>query len=271
MSSPEFDGNSTEDYNSDSDLDSTIVYDLEVPTTPTTPPAPAVNTDIASDVPLPPSADPQEEEEARTVLSPEEPMDMTQPIQEPPSPPPCKCYIGHPKGKAKPHTSDFSAPGSILQKNVRHDRVDEECIRLNIAYKKWKPLNPNQKSHVTIRDFNNATKVPDEQEIPEWCIICPQNSLLNNAKVTRNHYLSWHHKKMLVIGNQKLWACKCSEMWSRGNDNSARNMHYHCTKCFQSVKLPSQLTHHMVTQHTTVEVCQVHHLMDDKTKEKHPY
>ena len=118
-------------------------------------------------MPVPPSADPQENEDARTAPSPEEPMDMTQGIQDPPSQTPHKHYMGQPKGKAKPHTGDFSAPGSILQKNVGHDRVDEECIRLNIVYKKWKPLNPNQKSHVTIRDFNNATEVPDEQEIPE--------------------------------------------------------------------------------------------------------
>ena len=97
--------------------------------------------------------------------------------------------MGQPKGKTKPHIGDFSAPGPILQKNVRHDRVDEECIQLNIVYKKWKPLNPNQKSHVTIRDFNNAREVSDEQEISEWCIICPRNSLLDNTKVTRKSLL----------------------------------------------------------------------------------
>ena len=66
-------------------MDSTIVYDLEVPTTPTTPPAPGVNTDIAGDVLVPPSADPQDNEDAGTAPSPEEPMDMTQGIQDPPS------------------------------------------------------------------------------------------------------------------------------------------------------------------------------------------
>ena len=136
-SSPDFDGNSTEDYNSDSD--STIVYDLEVPTTPTTPPAPAVNSNIASNVLVPPSTDPQDQRDARSPLSPEEPMDMTEQIQDPPSPAPHKCYMGRSKGKAKPHTGDFSAPGSILQKNVRQDRVDEKCIRLNIVYKSGSP------------------------------------------------------------------------------------------------------------------------------------
>ena len=169
-SSLDFDGNSTEDY--DSDSDATVIYDLEVPTTPTTPPAAGVNTDIASDVLAPPSADVQDNEDAGAALSPEEPMNMTQAIQDPPSQPPRKRYMGQPKGKAKSHFGDFSAPGSILQKNVRHDRVDEECIRLNIVYKKWKPLNPHQKSHVTIRDFNDPTEIPDEQEIPKWCVIC---------------------------------------------------------------------------------------------------
>ena len=132
----DFDGNSTEDYNSDSDSDATVVYDLEVPTTPTTPPAAVVNIDIAGDVPAPPSTDTQDNKDAGTVPSPEEPMDMTQTSQDPPSQPPRKCYMGWPKGKAKPHTGNFSAPGSILQKNFRCDRVDEECIHLNIVYKK---------------------------------------------------------------------------------------------------------------------------------------
>ena len=143
-----------------------------MPTAPTTPPA-GVNTDIAGDVLAPPSTDAQDNEDTGTAPSPEEPMDMTQATQDPPSQPPHKHYMGWPKGKAKPHSGDFSAPGSILQKNVRCYRVDEESIRLNIVYKKWKPLNPHQKSHVTIRDFNDPTEIPDEQEILEWCIICP--------------------------------------------------------------------------------------------------
>ena len=103
---------------------------------------------IASNVLVPPSADPQEQTDAGSLPSLEEPMDMTQQIQDPPSSPPHKCYMGCPKGKAKPHTGDFSAHGSILKKNVWRNRVDEECIRCNIVYKKWKGLSPNQKSHV---------------------------------------------------------------------------------------------------------------------------
>ena len=165
-SSPDFDGNSTEDYNSD--LDTTIVYN------PPTPPAvPGGNSSIASNALVAPSSDPQDQTPTRSLPSPEEPMDMTKPIQDTPSPPHRKCYMGHLKGRANPHTGDFSACVSILQKNVCQDQVDEEFIHLNIVCKKWQPLNLKQKSHVTIRDLNDATEVPVEQDIPEWCIICP--------------------------------------------------------------------------------------------------
>ena len=115
---------------------------------------------------------------------PEEPddLDTSTPITPP------KLKRGRPKGKAKPHTGDFSHPASIQQKNVHHDRVDKECIRLNIVYWKWCPLNPQQQSHVSIRDINDDREIPDEQEIPEWCILCPCNSFLKDRKAGLNHY-----------------------------------------------------------------------------------
>ena len=87
--------------------------------------------------------------------------------------PPKKCKVGRPKGKAKPPARDFTLPTSIQFKNIRRDRVDEECQRLGIYYRRWVPLNPQQISHPSVHDFNDDTVIPDEQDIPGWCILCP--------------------------------------------------------------------------------------------------
>ena len=87
--------------------------------------------------------------------------------------PPRKQKVGRPKGRAKPPARDFTLPTSIQFKNVRRDRVDEECQRLGIYYRCWVPLNPQQVSHPSVHDFNDDTVILDEQDIPEWCILCP--------------------------------------------------------------------------------------------------
>ena len=87
--------------------------------------------------------------------------------------PPKKCKVGWPKGRAKPPARDFTLPTSIQFKNVRRDRVDEECQRLGIYYKCWVPLNPQQISHPSVCDFNDDTVIPAEQDIPGRCILCP--------------------------------------------------------------------------------------------------
>ena len=84
-----------------------------------------------------------------------------------------KCTVGHPNGRTKPPAHDFKLPTSIQYKNIRRDHIDEECQRLGIFHKCWGPLNLQQTSHPSVRDFNDDTVIPDEQNIPEWCIMCP--------------------------------------------------------------------------------------------------
>ena len=54
--------------------------------------------------------------------------------------------------------------------------------------KKWKPLNPKQKSHPSVRDIDDSTVIPDEQEVPEWCILCPRNKYLRDNTYAHTHY-----------------------------------------------------------------------------------
>ena len=149
----------------------------------------------------------------------------------------------------------------VVQRHVRHDRVNEECACLGIVYKKWKPLNPRQSSHPSVRDIDDSTVIPDEQDVPEWCILCPRNKFLRDNSYAHTHYLRMHHKKLLVIDNSKILACKCSEIRSHGSDRSARNLHFHCSLCYHPFKSGDLLATHMLTHHTEIMLSQVRHLM----------
>ena len=175
--------------------------------------------------------------------------------------PPKKHKVGCPKGRAKPPACDFTLPTSIQYKNVRRDHVDEECQRLGIFYKRWVPLNPQQTSHPSVRDFNDDTMIPDEQNIPEWCIMCPRNTYLKNENVGHHHYLSRHHKTLLVVQDFKLFSCKCSEVRSNGSDNSGHNKHYHCHVCYHPFKMANILSTHYISQHPELDPASINHLM----------
>ena len=179
--------------------------------------------------------------------------------------------VGRPRGRAKPPARDRNRHFCIVQKNVRHDGVDEECARLGIYYKKWRPLNPDQTSHVSIHDLEDATVIPHEQEIPQWCIMCPHNRFLKNEQLGLKHYLSLHHKTLLIVRDFKMWACKCSEVCSHGSDNSTRSMHYHCFDCFHPFKMGDLLSTHLVTAHEDIRLAEVRHLMSDSNPHKYSH
>ena len=102
---------------------------------------------------------------------------------------------GRPKGKAQPRKQFKRAGFNTIQRNVRHDRVDEECARLGIVYRRWKPMNPDQESHPSIMFYDNDTIVPQEQKVPDWCILCPRNKVMRNKEFCHSHYLKVHHKQ----------------------------------------------------------------------------
>ena len=175
---------------------------------------------------------------------------------------PVKRTRGRPRGKAKPKVIDFTVPGSIQQRHVRRDNVDEECEAEGVIYKRWVPLNPGQTSHVSVRDWEDETIVPQQQTYPGWCVMCPKTKFMKNEARAHVHYLAWHHKTLLVVENWKILACKCSEVRSHGRDNSARNKHYHCPLCYHPHKTDDQLGTHMITQHREVTENMVRHLLN---------
>ena len=148
-----------------------------------------------------------------------------------------------------------------MQRNVRHDRVDEECARLGIVYRRWKPLNSEQESHQSVMFFDEHTIVSDEQKVPDWCILCPRNKVTSDQQFCQNHYLRVHHERLIVVENYKMMSCKCSKIRSYGSDRSARNQHYHCYRCFHPFKLADFLAMQLITSHPEVDLPQICHLI----------
>ena len=180
--------------------------------------------------------DPDDYSPTRRRRSPVEPThdDMGVPAPAPPQP----RKRGRPRGKATPKVMDSTVKGSIQQRHVRRDNVDEEAAAQGLIYKRWQPLNPNQQTHISVLDWEDDTIIPDRQEFPSYCIMCPKTKYLKNVRIGRTHYLAWHHRTLLVVKNWKMLSCKCSEVRSHGRDNAARNKHYHClvNRCFHPFK-----------------------------------
>ena len=128
-----------------------------------------------------------------------------------------------------------------------------------MIYQKWKNGFCHITSHVSVRDLNDDTIIPEQQEMPGWCMICPKNKYVNFDNGER-HYLTLHHKSLVVIGSHKLWHCKCSQLRSHGNDMSARNAHYHCMKCLQPCRSTANLANHVIHAHRDVDPILVRHL-----------
>ena len=122
-------------------------------------------------------------------------------------------------------------------------------------------MNPDQQSHPSIMFYDNDTIVPEEQKVPDWCILCPRNKLMRDKAFCHTHYLKVHHKKLIVVQNCKMLSCKCSEICSLSSDCSARNKHYHCYQCFHPFKSSDFLATHIITNHPEVDLPEICHLM----------
>ena len=88
--------------------------------------------------------------------------------------------VGRPRGRAKPPAKNRNRHFRIVQKNIRCDGVDEECTRLGIYYKKWRPLNPDQTSHISVRDGSTSSPYVTSScgVIPPWYALTART--LNN-------------------------------------------------------------------------------------------
>ena len=97
-----------------------------------------------------------------------------------------------------------------------------------------------------MREMDDGTIIPEEQNIPDWCILCPRNRYLKDHSFAHIHYLCMHHKKLLVV-----------------------NQHFHCCVCFHPFKAGDSLATHMITSHTEIDLSQVCHLMRENNPHRY--
>ena len=73
--------------------------------------------------------------------------------------------------KSKPKSVSFTLP---VQRSVRRENVDEQCHTLNITYK-WSEGMKDEKEqyHKSQMAFRSKSKIPEDQDIPGNCLLCP--------------------------------------------------------------------------------------------------
>ena len=145
----------------------------------------------------------------------------------------------------------------LNQRSVRSDGVDEECAEAGIVYRRWMP-DPERDSHLSIRPFLDNSILPEEQNIPGHCLLCPRKSYFTTRKDAEYHYNHVHIEHCIVVEDTKILMCKCSDVRSRGTDYCARNRHFHCYICFRPCDQKVQFAKHMIIKHQINENSVMH-------------
>ena len=140
-----------------------------------------------------------------------------------------------------------------VRKNVRRNGVDEKCVKENIKYYKWSGtkgsgLHPSRvKMSTSMMDY-----VPPKQKPNTDCILCPKEKILETEFDMQLHFRCVHIAKLLVVHNVNILMCRCSDIRSRGLDNSVRNRHYHCITCWHPFDTGAKLRVHKLAKHSDI-------------------
>ena len=157
----------------------------------------------------------------------------------------CKCK----KNRKQKCSVTFTLPN---QCNVRKDMVDENCEKLKIKYKQWEGDDQlKAKLHKSHIKYGNENQIPEAQEVPDICTLCPSKKYLRDKWDLNRHYNSVHIAKLIAVEETVALQHKCSDVRSRGwkKDKITRNAHYYCTVCHWLRDRPEQLANHMVCKH----------------------
>ena len=133
-----------------------------------------------------------------------------------------------------------------VRKNVRRDGVDEKWVQQNIKYYKWtvtkgRGFHPSQvKTSTSMIDY-----IPPQQTPNTDCILCPKEKILETQFDMELHFRRVHIAKLLVVHNVNILMCRCSDLRSRGSDNSV------CT-CWHPFDTGAKLRVHKLAKHSDV-------------------
>ena len=142
-----------------------------------------------------------------------------------------------------------------MRKNVRRDRVDE--AHKGEKYVRWSGTkgpglhNSQIKNSTVLIDF-----VPPFQTIVQNCALCPQEKVLDTNEDIIRHYQRVHISRLINIHQVNILMCRCSEVCSRGTDNSVHNRHYHCLECWHPFDTKAKLRVHILAKHSDLYTIQ---------------
>ena len=90
--------------------------------------------------------------------------------------------------------------------------------------------------------------VPKAQDENADCILCPQEKTLNGMADAIDHYKRVHIAHLITIKNTNILRCRCSEIRSRGSDNSVRNTLP--IECWHPFDTAAKLRIHKLSKHS---------------------
>ena len=164
--------------------------------------------------------------------------------------------------RPRPRIATPVQSASPAKRSIRGDGVDQRCHVLNVKYKKYEgDTSPKPTLHLSQFKYKTKVMIPQRQQIPGECVLCPQQKLLINDRDKTTHYDAVHISKLIVIGNTTSLYCKCSVIRSRGADQMTRNSHYHCPVCHWPCDTWQQMGQHIYSKHKNIPYTDYSHLL----------
>ena len=164
--------------------------------------------------------------------------------------------------RSRPRNATPVQNTSPVKRSIRGDGVNQRCRVLKVKYKKYEgDTSPKPTLHLSQFKYKTKVMIPQRQQIPGECVLCPQQKLLINDRDKTTHYDTVHISKLIVVGNTTSLYCKCSVIRSQGADQMTRNLHYHCPVCHWPHDTWQQMGQHIYSKHKNIPYTDYSHLL----------
>lgn len=154
-----------------------------------------------------------------------------------------------PKPTARKSTSQARRI-SVKELGRRARRKDgKSSPSLEYKYRRWTERSSKKEVHKSHYIKPRSCILPEVQQFPGFCVLCPKQFYANELFRLEKHYTSVHLKRAVDFKKIILAVCKCSDVPNRGSDASTRNAHYHCAFCHKPCDGTKPLAKHMLCKH----------------------
>ena len=145
--------------------------------------------------------------------------------------------------------SDVDTTKNQIPRNYRRHK-GKPVKRHKYIYRRWSKKKPeNVRLHMSHLPSSKGLRIPEGQQMPGFCMLCPDKFYSGRLMLMIQHYNVVHFKNGAKIRNVIYLRCKCKDVTNRGLDNRTRNMHFHCVECFKPCDKASQLALHLLCKH----------------------